>query len=79
MYEVKFVEVGRGKKSWVATLPDMEERTVAKELHRAKAVKSRFPDVYVNPDGTGLVCCGYSKVGAFTWCAAPAGVAHGQG
>lgn len=65
---IRFVDVGRDRKTWEAELPGRREpiEEIYSAVVKAKVLKSRGVEVVANDDGvSGVILAGAHKVGRF--------------
>lgn len=61
---VEFVSVGAQHKTWTAQLRDLTDGTLTREVHKAHAIMSRYPEFDWSDDGTeALIYAGIRAVG----------------
>lgn len=65
--KVVFENVGRGRLTWTADLPSLSWRSLEREVHKKKALRSRGVEFEFNADGTaGVIYVGFGRaVGTF--------------
>jgi hypothetical protein len=65
---LRFVGVGRGKKSWTSVLKPVTEDGILREIRRHGGLMSRDVGAEISDDGTAgvVVVGGFREVGAFT-------------
>jgi len=66
-YKVKFIEVGRDKKSWEITMPTLCGDTMIKSVRKSGALMSFEIDVECYHGGTGWIYAGMRNVGKIEW------------
>ncbi len=66
--KVRFSNVGRGKKSWVSTLPSLHYDHLYAAVKHGGGLMSNDIDFDIDEDaGTGKVFAGMRPVGSFTY------------
>lgn len=64
--KVEFRNVGRGKRTWTATLPDLSDVSLLREIRKNGGLASRGVEVEMEEDGTGAIFVGgWRMVGTF--------------
>jgi hypothetical protein len=65
---IRFLNVGRDKKSWTAEVSTLSDRTLLKEIRKHSALKSAGIDFDWNETGTGgsIYVGGLRNVGSFS-------------
>lgn len=65
-FTVHFKDVGRDKKTWDEDMDRVDEDTMTAAVHRKRAIASAFPAFTFNPDGSGVIICGFHTCGTYT-------------
>lgn len=66
-FQVNFINVGSGKSNWETSVPNLDYRTLLKEVKKHRAIFSKHPDIEAFSNGTGTIEVGWRKVGEFKW------------
>jgi hypothetical protein len=63
---VEFRNVGRGKRTWIANLPNLSDAALYREVSKSGALANQGIDFDVSEDGSGTIYVGgFRPVGTF--------------
>lgn len=64
MTKIQFIGIGRGKKTWTASVPWRED-AIVRHLRKSKALMSRGIDVEMTASTAVVLVGGFRQVGTF--------------